>query len=77
MRGVTQVKYGRITPLEEMAMFKRRVLHCLTSAFAALGVLLLAAGSAAAQTSTGTIRGTITSGGTAVDRRRDPGQEHQ
>jgi outer membrane receptor protein involved in Fe transport len=47
-------------------MFKRRVLHCLKSAFAALGVLLLAAGSAAAQTSTGTIRGTVTSGGTAA-----------
>jgi outer membrane receptor protein involved in Fe transport len=47
-------------------MFKRRVLHCLTSAFAAMGVLLFAAGSAAAQTSTGTIRGTITGGGTAA-----------
>jgi len=47
-------------------MFKRRVLHCLTSAFAALGVLLLAAGSAAAQTSTGTIRGTITGGGSTA-----------
>ena len=45
-------------------MFKRQVLQCLTRACSALAVLLLAVGSAAAQTSTGTIRGTITAGGT-------------
>jgi hypothetical protein len=46
--------------LEEVGMITRNVVRWLGSALAMLGLMLLTAGAISAQTSTGSIRGTIT-----------------